>query len=127
VTVADAVALESAAEVAVIVIPAGLGTVFGAMNNPELESIAPPEELQVTVWFEVPLTVAVYVQFAPTPIALGALAMLTEIGCCVKLWPDDPHPAIGRTANTGMRQALKRTRKREIVHQSKSNKTHRHT
>jgi hypothetical protein len=59
VTVAWPVALEVAAEVAVIVILGELGTVLGAMNRPVVASMVPPDADQVTVWFELPLTVAV--------------------------------------------------------------------
>jgi hypothetical protein len=53
------VELEEAAAVAVIVTVGEFGTVLGAMNRPVLASMVPAVADQVTVWFEVPLTVAV--------------------------------------------------------------------
>ena len=76
------------------------GTVVGAMYSP-VESMVPAVAVQVTVWFELPLTVAEYCQFAPAPMFAGALPMLTVTGCCWILFDDEPpHATSERMPNT---------------------------
>ena len=85
---------------AVMVMVAGFGTVFGAMKSPVFWSIIPPVAVQLRLGL-IPLTLAVYCQFAPTPMVAGAAAMLM-----VSFWPtlldEPPHAASGRSARKMM-------------------------
>jgi hypothetical protein len=82
---------------AVMVMVAGLGTAFGAIKSPVFASIIPAVAAQVTL--DPPVTVAVYCQFAPTPIVEGGEPLIV----IVPGWPpppldDPPQAASGRSA-----------------------------
>jgi hypothetical protein len=99
-TLAEAVFVESACDLAVTVAVAGLGIVFGAVYSPEV-SILPkvafppviPFTCQVTAWFVVPLTVAMKGCLAPTSTVacVGDIKTRTEARCGTTD-PEPPHP-----------------------------------
>jgi hypothetical protein len=53
------------------------------------------EIVQLTAWLAVPFTVAVYCQFAPTPMAVGGVPEMATTVCCwmTVVLDEPPHPA----------------------------------
>ena len=88
-----------ATEVAVTVITAGFGTVAGAVNKPVLLMV-PPEAVQVTFGFGVPVTAAVNCTEADViTFALAGESVTTTGFVVVELAPEPPpQPAISPIA-----------------------------